>query len=164
MQVTQTTWLLQAVVLLSLGALAPAALAQSYAIDWWTVDGGGAMWTTGGDFELSGTIGQPDAGAVMAGGAFELVGGFWPGASGGGGPAVCAGDLNCSGFIDFGDINPFVLALSNWPQWKATYPNCPEQNADVNGDGQYGGSQGFGDINPFVALLASGGGQPIPCP
>ncbi len=81
-----------------------------------------------------------------------------------GGPTICRGDLNCSGFIDFGDINPFVLALSNWEQWKLTYPNCPEQNADINGDGQYGGSNGFGDINPFVALLASGGGQPIPCP
>ena len=27
------------------------------------------------------------------------------------GPA--RGDLNCDGWIDFGDINPFVLALSN---------------------------------------------------
>ncbi len=77
---------------------------------------------------------------------------------------ICPGDLNCDGFIDFGDINPFVLALSNWELWKLTYPNCPEQNADVNGDGQYGGVNGFGDINPFVGLLSSGGGYPIPCP
>jgi len=41
-----------------------------------TIDGGGVMFSTGGDFELSGTIGQPDAGA-MAGGDFELTGGFW---------------------------------------------------------------------------------------
>lgn len=81
-----------------------------------------------------------------------------------GGPVICRGDLNCDGQIDFSDINPFVLALSNWEQWKLQYPNCPEQNADINGDGLYGGSNGFGDINPFVALLASGGGQPIPCP
>ncbi len=80
------------------------------------------------------------------------------------GPTICRGDLNCDGVIDFGDINPFVLALSSWPAWLQQYPNCPPQNADVNGDGQYGGSQGFGDINPFVALLASGGGNPIPCP
>jgi len=80
-----------------------------------------------------------------------------------GGPAVCAGDLNCDGVIDFGDINPFVLALSNWPAWLAQYPDCPPENADINGDGQYGGANGFGDINPMVALLASGGGQPIPC-
>lgn len=77
---------------------------------------------------------------------------------------VCPGDLNCDGQIDFADINPFVLALSNWEEWKRQYPDCPEENADVNKDGLYGGPNGFGDINPFVALLASGGGNPIPCP
>ena len=41
-----------------------------------TIDGGGVMRSTGGDFELSGTIGQPDAG-VLTGGDFELSGGFW---------------------------------------------------------------------------------------
>lgn len=80
------------------------------------------------------------------------------------GPTICRGDLNCDGVISFDDINPFVLALSNWTEWKNTYPNCPQQNADVNGDGQYGGLNGFGDINPFVELLAGSGGQPIPCP
>ena len=30
-------------------------------IDWFTIDGGGAMLTAGGGFELSGTIGQPVA-------------------------------------------------------------------------------------------------------
>ncbi len=79
-------------------------------------------------------------------------------------PGLCRGDLDCSGSIDFDDINPFTLALSNWEAWKLTYPNCPEQNADVNGDGVYGGVNGFGDINPFIELLASAGGQPIPCP
>lgn len=80
------------------------------------------------------------------------------------GPAICPGDLDCDGVVSFGDINPFVLALANWPEWKATYPDCPEQNADINRDGQYGGLNGFGDINPFVELLAGAGGYPIPCP
>ena len=53
-----------------------AAVAQDYAIDWYTIDGGGEMASSGGDFEVSGTIGQPDAG-VMSGGDFEVVGGFW---------------------------------------------------------------------------------------
>ena len=69
---------------------------------------------------------------------------------------ILRGDLNCDGRIDFGDINAFVLALANWTEWKLQYPDCPEQNADVNGDGQYGGVWGFGDINPFVDLLAGG--------
>jgi hypothetical protein len=58
-------------------ALALPALAQSgdYAIDWYSVDGGGGT-SSGGSFTLSGAIGQPEAG-VMAGGAFTLTGGFW---------------------------------------------------------------------------------------
>jgi len=49
--------------------------AQDYAIDWWTVDGGGGT-STGGVYALSGTIGQPDAGEMSCG-SFTLVGGFW---------------------------------------------------------------------------------------
>jgi len=64
---------------------------------------------------------------------------------------VRAGDLNCDGTVDFGDINPFVLYLSNFPAWQAAYPECPAENGDINGDGDY---PSFGDINPFVALLA----------
>ena len=52
------------------------AIAQDYEIDWHTVDGGGQMSSSGGDFELSGTIGQADAGQ-MTGGDFALRGGFW---------------------------------------------------------------------------------------
>lgn len=45
---------------------------------WFTIDGGGATYLTGGGFELGGTTGQSDAG-LLAGGAFELGGGFWQG-------------------------------------------------------------------------------------
>jgi hypothetical protein len=51
------------------------AQAQSYAITWWTVDGGGGT-SAGSGYTLSGTIGQPDAG-VMTGGGYSLTGGFW---------------------------------------------------------------------------------------
>ena len=50
-------------------------LAQDYKIAWFTMDGGGGT-STGSGFTLTGTIGQPDAGA-MSGGHFTLVGGFW---------------------------------------------------------------------------------------
>jgi hypothetical protein len=63
---------------------------------------------------------------------------------------VPAGDLNCDGVVDFGDINPFVLYLSNFLTWQQTYVDCPAENGDINGDGLY---PDFGDINPFVALL-----------
>ena len=54
---------------------ATSALAQNYSLDWFTVDGGGGT-STGGMYSVSGTIGQPDAGA-MSGGNYSLAGGFW---------------------------------------------------------------------------------------
>jgi hypothetical protein len=62
------------------------------------------------------------------------------------------GDLNCDGTVGFGDINPFVLALSNPSGYAQSYPNCPVANRDINGDGSFN----FGDINPFVAVLSGG--------
>jgi len=52
-----------------------SAHAQPFAIDWFTIDGGGGM-STGGVYSVNGTIGQPDAGE-MSGGQYSLVGGFW---------------------------------------------------------------------------------------
>ncbi len=59
------------------------------------------------------------------------------------------GDVNCDGHVDFYDINPFVLALSDPAGYQAAYPACPIAKADVNHDGHVD----FLDINPFVALL-----------
>jgi hypothetical protein len=47
-----------------------------YSVDWSTIDGGGGT-STGGVYSITGTIGQPDAGATMIGGNFSLDGGFW---------------------------------------------------------------------------------------
>ena len=54
-----------------------AALAASadYAIRSFTVDGGGGA-SRGGQFGITGTIAQPDAGG-LAGGRFSIAGGFW---------------------------------------------------------------------------------------
>ena len=51
-----------------------------YELAWWTVDGGGYTWSTGGAYALGGTVGQPDAG-VLQGGDYTLAGGFWGGAA-----------------------------------------------------------------------------------
>ena len=51
------------------------ASAQQYSIDWHKVAGGGGT-STNGQYALSGTIGQPDAGS-MSGGNYTLQGGFW---------------------------------------------------------------------------------------
>lgn len=100
-----------------------------YSVPWYTVDAGGAMDTSGGAFELSGTIGQPDAGsfnAPMAGGAFELVGGFWPVATG----CACPGDLDGDCVVDIGDLSALLAAFGCCP------PNaCYSPAADIDGSG-----------------------------
>lgn len=67
----------------------PTATAQSgedaatprnagYDLKWWSVDGGGYTFSTGGGYALGGTAGQPDAGE-LADGDYVLSGGFWRG-------------------------------------------------------------------------------------
>ncbi len=76
--------ILVAMVLVALAVIAPngnatlalAKPADTYTIDWYTIDGGGTMSATGGSYTLSGTIGQPDAG-IESGGNYKLNGGFW---------------------------------------------------------------------------------------
>jgi hypothetical protein len=62
------------------------------------------------------------------------------------------GDLNCDDVVGFGDINPFVLALTNAAGYATLYPDCDAMNGDINADNVLN----FGDINPFVTLLTSG--------
>jgi hypothetical protein len=53
-----------------------AACAQSYSIDWYKVAGGGGT-SSNGQYAISGTIGQHDAGGPFTGGNFSHTGGFW---------------------------------------------------------------------------------------
>jgi hypothetical protein len=81
-----------------------------YNISGYTIDGGGGQ-SAGGQYVLTGTIGQPDA-KYSAGGRYELLGGF-----GSGGP-LC--------FVDFPDFTVFAQ------YWLQTGHGLP---ADLNGDG-----------------------------
>ena len=64
-------------------------------------------------------------------------------------PAWAKGDLNCDGWVDFVDINPFVLAITSYDAYHADYPDCEWLNGDCNDDGYVD----FSDISPFVVLL-----------
>ncbi|MHC4655070.1 MAG: hypothetical protein ACYTDW_12620 [Planctomycetota bacterium] len=66
-----TVWIVLLVI------LAASAASGQYELSWYTIDGGGGQ-STGGQYKLIGTIGQPDA-AYSAGGNYELLSGFWPG-------------------------------------------------------------------------------------
>ena len=108
-----------------------------YTIDWWTIDGGGEMFTTGGDFELSGTIGQPDAGVLMTGGDYALAGGFW---AGGAAEPFCFGDLDGDGVIGLSDL---AQLLSNY----GTPSGAVYEDGDLDADGDV-------DLADLAALLA----------
>jgi hypothetical protein len=110
--------------------------ADDFSLDWWTIDGGGEMWTTGGDFELSGTIGQPDAGVLMTGGDFGLSGGFWAGAAE---EPFCFGDLDGDGVIGLSDL---AQLLSNYGETSG----MAYEDGDLDGDGDV-------DLADLAALL-----------
>lgn len=103
-----------------------ALVFADFYLSWHTIDGGGGT-SAGGAFELSGTIGQPDAG-TMSGGNFTLTGGFWAGGAVDIEPECpIPGDLNCDSVVDTEDL--FIL-LAAWGQC-AEPDDCPE---DLNGD------------------------------
>jgi photosystem II stability/assembly factor-like uncharacterized protein len=67
-------------------------------------------------------------------------------------PIAIPGDMNGDGLVNFGDINPFVLALSDPAAYAQQYPQLdPDLSGDMNGDGRLN----LTDINGFVALLSS---------
>jgi hypothetical protein len=52
------------------------ASAQDYSIDWHKIAAGGGT-STGGVYQITGTIGQHEAGGPLTGGNYSLTGGFW---------------------------------------------------------------------------------------
>jgi hypothetical protein len=62
------------------------------------------------------------------------------------------GDLDCNGAVNFDDINPFVLALSDPATYNAMFPYCNVLNGDCNASG----AVNFDDINAFIAILSGG--------
>lgn len=120
--------------------------AQDYAIDWHTIDGGGEMWSTGGTYELGGTIGQPDAGAMTGagpGGTYSLTGGFWalP-------PCWCLSDMNNDGKRNGDDIQAFVDCMTGGGS------NCACADLDTNS------VLNMTDVTMFVSGLLAGAACP----
>lgn len=102
---------------------ASVATAVEYDLTWHSIDGGGAMRITGGPFELSGTIGQADAGR-LSGGGFEITGGFWF--------EIAPGDCTQDGGVeihDFANFNDCMAGPGGDPG--SDRCNC----LDLDGDG-----------------------------
>ncbi|MDZ4829834.1 MAG: hypothetical protein SGJ09_06505 [Phycisphaerae bacterium] len=95
---------------------------DTFSIDWHTIDGGGGV-STSAALELSGTIGQPDAGVLTSAAGFELVGGFWSAPN----SSAQLGDLNGDGLVNPIDLG---ILLGEWGVLGGV--------ADLNGDGVVG--------------------------
>lgn len=134
-------------VLVLLGFAARAGWAQVFDLSWNTIDNGGATFSTGGVFELGGTLAQPDAGppgGAMTGGSFSLVGGFWPGSAAG---CACPGDMNGDALKNGLDVQQFARCVVSGGAC-----SC----ADV--DGMPGVN--MGDVAAFVSDLLAGAACP----
>jgi hypothetical protein len=116
--------------------------AQSYSIDWFTIDGGGGT-STGGVYSVSGTIGQHDASEAMTGGNYSLTGGFWalyavqtPGAplltiTYAGNQAIVSWSPSVTGWTLQTNNN---LATGTWGNWPGTVINNSVTNAPPTGN------------------------------
>jgi len=111
------------------GALAlacvSAAAAQVFTLDRSVIAGGGGR-SLAGVWELTGTIGQADAGAVLTAGSFQLVGGFWL-ATPPPPPPPCVGDTDGDRDVDLSDL---AVVLGAFGTVSANMPG------DLNGDGE----------------------------
>ncbi len=87
--------------------------AGQFSIVWSTIDGGGGR-SSGGQYVLTGTIGQPDA-AYSSSGNYQVLGGFWPG-----GP-LC--------FVDADDLMRFVNV---WLDEGSGLPGDLDLDSDVD--------------------------------
>lgn len=63
-----------------------------------------------------------------------------------------AGDANCDGLVDGGDIGAFVLAIMDSGTYTTAHPGCNLLNSDSNIDT----TVNAGDIEPFVNCLING--------
>jgi hypothetical protein len=80
-------------------------------------------------------------------------------------PAFMPGDLNGDDMVNFGDLTPFVLALTDTAAYDAMFPELVDTRVgrcDTSGDS----ACNFGDLTPFVNLLTGepGSSSAIPEP
>jgi hypothetical protein len=107
----------------SLAAVASAAVADGFSIEWSSIDAGAGV-ATSPTFSLVGGFGQPDAAPQLGGGPFTVAGGFYAGL--GAATARCQLDFDDDGIISGSDL---AILLGSWGP-------CPGPcAADVDGNG-----------------------------
>jgi hypothetical protein len=108
-------------------AITSVIAAPRHDLTWRTVDGGGVMRSAAGTLELSGTIGQPDAGRMKAA-SLTLTGGFWF--------EIEPADCNADGGINLPDFAVFQGCLfgPEIPDGLGPACACFDLNSDLTVD------------------------------
>ena len=126
-------------------------------LSWYTMDGGGATFTTGGTFTLGGTIGQHDAG-TLSGGTFTIAGGFWGFLTATACTCQLYGDIAPTGGdcnVDVGDVLAVLDGFAGIVPWDALADISP-----CGGDGNVD----VGDVLAVLDSFAAAYACPHPCP
>ena len=129
-----------------------SASPAAYQLNWYSINGGGAINATSTNYQMGLSVGQSVAGAA-SGTNYDVGIGFWYGASAGGGcPIVISGDVNLSGTVTSADI----IVLVNYVFKGGSTPQPCAANGDVNCNGAVTSA----DIITLVNYVFKGGAAP----
>jgi hypothetical protein len=104
------------------------AQSQSYSIDWYKISGGGGT-STGATYQVSGTIGQPDAGSAI-GGQYSVTGGFWS----------LIAVVQTAGLPNLSIAHPGSSVIVSWPDTASCTLQTNNNLGIVSGWNAYGGT------------------------
>jgi len=121
-------------------------LGQSYSVDWYKISGGGGT-STGATYQVTGTIGQPDAGMAMSGGIYSLTGGFWS-------LIAVVQTAGLPNLIITCDGN---CAVVSWPDTTSCTLQCNDNLANSSGWNAYGGGVNTANGTNSVTIISPTG-------
>jgi hypothetical protein len=112
---------------------------EALSIDWYTVDGGGGA-TSAGEFTISGTVGQPDAGMLIPYcNCFSILGGYWSqftDVDQPDGPRLCIRLTSTNTFLLSWRAYHVGYALEKMPTGAPSWNDVPATPVVVQGDNQ----------------------------
>lgn len=116
--------------------MTPSANGANYAIDWYSINGGGIVNATSTNYQLGASVGQSVAGAASSAN-YQMGIGFWYGAgtNSAGCACPCKYDPECDGVVsDVLDVTRTInVAFRGQPSVQD--PDCSKERSDVDASG-----------------------------